>query len=142
MTARLSPANIRTRLRRPKKTPHSIARLAAAPAAPQGAVERFTSALVVVVPITTVAVVDCPAASVTLPGLTVQDAFEGAPEQDRLTAPLKLAFAAMLSVTTPFAPLPMESVAGAPVSENAGVSALIVTAAGKEVTGLKFVSPE
>jgi len=94
-----------------------------------------------VVPITSVAVADCPAASVTFPGLTVQVAFGGAPEHARLTVPLKLAFAAMLSVTTPFAPLPMESVAGVPVSDNAGERALIVIAAGEEVAGLKFASP-
>ncbi len=91
---------LRMRLQRMKKMPKTAARLAPVAGTSHGEDVYCSSACVAVVPITSVAVEEPPAASVTLPGLTAQVPSVGMPEQVSVTAPLKLALAARLSVTT------------------------------------------
>ena len=91
----------RMRLRRMKKMPKTAARLAPVAGTPHGEELLSSSACVALVPITSVAVEEPPAVSVTLPGLTAQVPLVGMPEQVSVTPPLKLALAARFNVTTP-----------------------------------------
>ena len=87
--------------------------------------------------------VEVPAAArVTLPGVMEQVPLVGIPEQVRLTAPLKAAFADRLRVAMAVEPMATDKVAGVPDRENAGVRAATVRVEGADVAGLKLVSPE
>jgi hypothetical protein len=134
--------NIPPRLRRLKKAQNSAAKLTAEAGDSHGFLERFNSARVPVVTTTRVAVELPPAVSVTLAGLIEQEPLVGMPEQENVTAPLNVAFAARFSVAVPVAPAVMDSAAGVPESVNAGASAPTVIVEVAEVAGLKFVSPE
>jgi len=136
-----SADSMRTRLRRTKKTPSSNAELAAAGTS-HGSLDRSNCATEPAVETTRVAVELPPAVSVTLSGLIEQDPFVGIPEQESVTAPLNVAFAARFSVAVPVAPAVTDSVAGVLESVNAGAREPTVIVEDAEVAGLKFASPE
>lgn len=111
-----------------------LRKMAATPAMPTIGAPRFQgdagaslAALLAVVPTTSVAVVEPPGVSVTELLFKPQDALVGAPAQERLMELLKVALPVKVSVTVPFEPLLRVSVAGVPVSVNAGARAVTVT---------------
>ena len=127
---------------KPAKIPANAARLRAPdePSRNPGA-PLFTDAVAVVVATTSVAVFVPPAASVTLAGFTVQDAFVGAPEQVSVTEPLNVALAVSVRVAMPLSPWVMVSDDGEAESVKAGVTEVTVTELAAEVFGLKLESP-